>query len=208
MFNENYIWKIISKLFMNKKNKNMAIKDKQYMLFLFGDFSNDENLVNEINYQLIAIVSSKFVKFNYGEFGMVCNFRSKESFNDLKEYIDMSLNEITDQYYLLEVGKNFDVKMDKNLKKDFLNIDGEKPQSKNGSIEIGEPTEVKFKPTKKEIDIYHMMFPIMDPNFFKTNEDEIVKEPSIDDILDKITETGIESLTEREKQILENYGKK
>jgi len=183
----------------------MAIKDKRYMLFLFGDFSDDENLVNEINYQLIAIVSSKFIKFNYGEFGMVCHFRTKETFNDLKEYIDMSLNEITEQYYLVEVGTNFDVKMDRPLKKDFLNIDDEKPQNKNGSIEIGEPTEIKFKPTKKEMDIYHMMFPIMDPNFFKTNEDEIIKDPSIDDILDKITETGIESLTEREKQILDNY---
>lgn len=193
---------------MKKKTKNMAIKDKRYMLFLFGDFSDDENLVNEINYQLIAIVSSKFIKFNYGEFGMVCHFRTKETFNDLKEYIDMSLNEITEQYYLVEVGTNFDVKMDRPLKKDFLNIDDEKPQNKNGSIEIGEPTEIKFKLTKKEMDIYHMMFPIMDPNFFKTNEDEIVKDPSIDDILDKITETGIESLTEREKQILENYGKK
>jgi hypothetical protein len=208
MFKKYYICKLISKLFMKKKTKNMAIKDKRYMLFLFGDFSDDENLVNEINYQLIAIVSSKFIKFNYGEFGMVCHFRTKETFNDLKEYIDMSLNEITEQYYLVEVGTNFDVKMDRPLKKDFLNIDDEKPQNKNGSIEIGEPTEIKFKPTKKEMDIYHMMFPIMDPNFFKTNEDEIVKDPSIDDILDKITETGIESLTEREKQILENYGKK
>jgi hypothetical protein len=29
----------------------------------------------------------------------------------------------------------------------------------------------------------------------------------VDEILEKITEKGIESLTEKEKEILENYGK-
>ena len=57
------------------------------------------------------------------------------------------------------------------------------------------------------MDIFHLMFPIMDPNFFKTKE-EYIDELSVDEILEKITEKGLESLTEREKQILENYGKK
>lgn len=198
---------------MRKKVKNMTIKDKRYVLFLFGDFSNDDNLVSEINYQLIAVVSSKFIKFNYGEHGMVCHFRTKEIFSELKEYIDMSLNDITDQYYLLEVGDNFEVKMDKELKTDFLNIDGDKVQNKNGSIEIGEIEEIdeipeiKLTSSKKDMDIFHLMFPIMDPNFFKTKE-EYIDELSVDEILEKITEKGLESLTEREKQILENYGKK
>ena len=32
--------------------------------------------------------------------------------------------------------------------------------------------------------------------------------PTVDEILDKISENGIESLTEKEKEILDNYGKR
>ncbi len=32
--------------------------------------------------------------------------------------------------------------------------------------------------------------------------------PTVDEILDKISEKGIESLTKEEKQILDNYGKR
>jgi hypothetical protein len=32
--------------------------------------------------------------------------------------------------------------------------------------------------------------------------------PTVDQILEKITEKGIESLTKEEKQILDNYGKR
>ena len=180
----------------------MVPLDKRFMLFLFGDFSLTETFADEISYQLISVVTSKFLKFNYGEFGMVCHFRSGETFDNLKEYIDMVLNDITEQYFLVEVGDGFDIKMDRKLKKEFLNIDGEKTENKNGSIEVN---EISVKTNKKEMDnMFHMLFPIMDPNFFK-KEEEIQKEPSVDEILDRISEEGVESLTEREKQILDNY---
>jgi|LauGreDrversion4_2_1035121.scaffolds.fasta_scaffold02428_21 hypothetical protein len=186
-----------------KKKEKMESLDKRYMLFLFGDFSLTEAFADDISYQLISVVSSKSLKFNYGEFGMVCHFRSGETFDNLKEYTDMVLSEITEQYFLVEVGESFDIKMDRKLKKEFLNIDGEKTENKTGSIEVN---EVSVKTNKKEMDnMFHMLFPIMDPNFFKT-EEEKQKEPSVDEILDRISEEGVESLTEREKQILDNYG--
>jgi hypothetical protein len=186
-----------------KKKEKMESLDKRYMLFLFGDFSLTESFADDISYQLISVVSSKYLKFNYGEFGMVCHFRSGETFDNLKEYTDMVLSEITEQYFLVEVGESFDIKMDRKLKKEFLNIDGEKTENKTGSIEVN---EISVKTNKKEMDnMFHMLFPIMDPNFFKT-EEEKQKEPSVDEILDRISEEGVESLTEREKQILDNYG--
>jgi len=185
-----------------KKKEKMEPLDKRFMLFLFGDFSLTETFADDISYQLISVVTSKFLKFNYGEFGMVCHFRSGETFDNLKEYIDMVLNDITEQYFLVEVGDGFDIKMDRKLKKEFLNIDGEKTENKNGSIEVN---EISVKTNKKEMDnMFHMLFPIMDPNFFK-KEEETQKEPSVDEILDRISEEGVESLTEREKQILDNY---
>ena len=178
--------------------------DKKYMLFIFGDYSLSDEFVNEITHQFVGIISSKYMKFNYGEYGMVCYFRSLEAFEDLKEYFDMCLNDVTNQYFFIEVGDNVDIKMDSKLKKDFLNIDGDEVKNKNGFIEIE-----KIKHTKPKIEfdeLYNIMFPIMDENFFK--KQKIVEEPSVDQILDKITEKGINSLTKKEIEILNNYGNK
>ncbi len=62
---------------MRKKKTEMESQDKRYMLFIFGDFTEMENFIDDISYQLVTVVSSEYLKFNYGEFGMVLHFRTK-----------------------------------------------------------------------------------------------------------------------------------
>ena len=166
------------------KKEEMKSQDKRYMLFIFGDFSEMENFIDEISYQLVTIVSSEFLKFNYGEFGMVLHFRTKETFVELKDYIDMCLEGQVEQYFLMEATENVDIKMDRKLKKDFLNIDGVKKENKNKEVDVEKLNEVKEKKLPES------------------------PKPTVDQILEKITEKGIESLTKEEKQILDNYGKR
>jgi len=119
----------------------------------------------------------------------------------------MVLSEITEQYFLMEVTKNVDILMPRKLKKDFLNIDDEKTKTepKTGKINIEELKEERKKDLKNLS--FDFFIPIFDPNStFNTKKDVI--EPTVDEILDKITERGIESLTEQEKEILDNYGKR
>jgi hypothetical protein len=194
----------IKKLFMGRKKKVTEPEDKRYMLFLYGDFMESEELTQELSMQFITVTSSEYLKFTYGEYGVVLHFRSKETFNDLKEYVDMVFNDITEQYFLIEVSGNFDIKMPRKLKKDFLNIDGDlkKEEPKNGGIKIDEISEEKRKNISFEI-----YYPIMDGGLFGKETPYVIEEPTVDEILDKITEKGIESLTEKEKEILKNYGK-
>jgi hypothetical protein len=193
---------------MKRKNKeNMESQDKKYMLFIFGDFTEMENFIEDISYQLVTVVSSKFLKFNYGEFGMTLHFRTKESFEDLKEYIDMCLDDLVDQYYLIEATENVAIKMDRKLKKDFLNIDGVKVENKNKEIDIEKLSEEKRNKISGMMDfIIPLSENIFDfPMKFKVPQ---ALKPTTDEILDKISEKGIESLTTEEKQILDNHGKK
>jgi hypothetical protein len=189
--------------------KRLTKKDPAYMLFVFGDFEEHEYLATNLSSQLLTVVSSPFLKFTYGEYGVVFHFRSKEEFNDLKEYIDMAMSEITEQYFLMESTNKVDIKMPKKLKKDFLNIDGEttKTEPKNGKIDIEELKEKRNKDMKNiALDIF---LPIFDTNsVFNFKENEVEHIPTVDEILDKISEKGIESLTEKEKEILDNYGKR
>ena len=53
------------------------------------------------------------------------------------------------------------------------------------------------------------IFPLTEGEIkFPFNREEKKEKPTVDQILDKISEKGIESLTEEEKQILDNYGKR
>jgi hypothetical protein len=198
----NFVLYIKNKLMRKKQPK----QDPSYMLFIFGDFDEQENLATNLSSQLLTVVSSPFLKFTYGEYGVVFHFRSKEVFSDLKEYIDMGMSEITEQYFLMEVTKNMDIKMPKKLKKDFLNIDGEekKKETRTGEINV----ESKLKERKEELRNFTFEF-LMPTDFnqmVQKNEPDYL--PTVDEILDKISENGIESLTEKEKEILDNYGKR
>jgi len=193
-------------IFMARQRKVTKPQDKRYMLFLYGDFSDGDELTNEISMQFVPAVSSEFLKFTYGEFGVVLHFRTKETFEDLKEYVDMVFNDITEQYFLVEVSGDVDIKMPRKLKKDFLNIDGDikKEEPKTGGIKIDEVRNNRNR------DIKNMSFDIFLPMFDPTSPFNKVQEevlPTVDEILEKITETGIESLTEKEREILDNYGK-
>jgi len=191
---------------MRKKKTEMESEGKQYMLFMCGDFADNESFITDVSYQLITVVSSKFMKFNYGEFGMVINFRTKETFEDLKEYIDMCMNEIVEQYFLMEVTSNTDIKMDQKLKRDFLNIDGVKKPTKTKGVSKDDLSEEKKKRIRGMMEF---IFPLTEDMIkFPFNREEKKEKPTVDQILDKISEKGIESLTEEEKQILDNYGKR
>ena len=190
-----------------KKKENMESQDKRYMLFIFGDFTEIENFIEDISYQLVTVISSKFLKFNYGEFGMTLHFRTKETFEDLKEYVDMCLEDLVEQYFLMEATENVDIKMGRKLKKDFLNIDGVKIENKNKEIDVEKLNEEKKNKIGGMMDF---LIPLSEdminiPMMFKRPP---VLEPTVDQILEKITEKGIESLTKEEKQILDNYAKR
>jgi hypothetical protein len=192
---------------MRKKKTEMESQDKRYMLFIFGDFTEMENFINDISYQLVTVVSSEFLKFNYGEFGMVLHFRANETFSELKEYIEMCLDDVVEQYFLMEATENVDIKMDRKLKKDFLNIDGVKKENKNKEVDVEKLSEEK---QKKLGDMMEFILPLSETNFeFPIRVERPQKpKPTVDQILEKITDKGIESLTKEEKQILDNYGKR
>lgn len=206
-FIRNFVYWITDLIMERKKRKTKEKKDPQYMLFIFGDFVELEHIVGGVSTQMIPIVTSPFLKYTYGEYGIVFNFRSKETFSELKQYVDMAMSDITDQYFLLEVTKNMDIKMPRKLKKDFLNIDGSnmKEEPKNGEIKKEDSI---FRPDTIKYINFDFILPTLENPYELLKDDVEEREPTVDEILDKIKEKGIESLTKRETEILDNYGKR
>lgn len=198
--------KRIKDLFIKKKPVSMeGTTEKTYMIFIYGDYKGKEKEVEDLVLQLLPIVSSDFIKYNYGEHGVVCHFSTKESFDDLIEYIDMVFNLYINQYFVVEKTDNCFFQMPKNLKDDLLKINDEDNTTKNGKIET-RPPRVEFDMIDKE-KIFNVFVPLFNSEDFNFPPHEY-HEPTIDEILDKITEQGIESITKQERQILENYGKR
>ena len=94
------------------------------------------------------------------------------------------------------------------MKKDFLNIDNQLSNDTPIAGSISKEEKPKFNWDEKKIITFDFLLPVINQNFENITEEIVEEEPSIDDILDKISERGIDSLTKRETEILENYGKR
>ena len=69
----------------------MQEKSKPYMLFIFSGFQKESTILKDIPLQLSPISSSKYLKYNYTDSTVVCNFESNLPFEDLREFIVISL---------------------------------------------------------------------------------------------------------------------
>ena len=54
-----------------------------YILFIFSEFKKGSTILKDIPLQLSPISSSKYLKYNYTDSTVVCNFESNLPFEDL-----------------------------------------------------------------------------------------------------------------------------
>jgi hypothetical protein len=192
------------------------MEEKNYMLFIYGDFKGGEKLAYEIISTLEPVMSSPAIKYIWGDFGIVAHFKTTLSFSELSEYCATALNVWVSQYFLVEnnggvfghaednnadyllnldINENIeDVYVDENVNqvKDFTDLYKEfMNKLNNGEIQMysGEDEDEE---DEDEIDL-----------IIRRNETKDVV--TLNDILDKISEKGIESLTNTEKRKLNEY---
>ena len=187
----------------------------QYMLFIFGDFKGKEKLIELIALQLSAFTDkNSYVKYNYGDYGIVLNFQSHYNFYNLRDHVHIVLEKVAPQYFLFERPKHMYAFMPPELKLNLFDLNEE-----NVNIE---QKDVNFKDTMNIMDnfLINLTSSLSPDNIFSEDDMERMFEnimneverkeevkPTIDEILDKIKDKGIKSLTNSEKQILDEYSK-
>jgi hypothetical protein len=199
-------------------NKN----ENTYLLFIFAKFEEGSKLLREIPIQLIPISSSKYLKFNYGESNIICNFESNLPFSELREFVEIALAGIVDQWFLIEHSDNMAVHMDNSLKlnlfdlnSDNRNIDNtDKMSDKAGEEEMFKVMDYFLTQAMKDVENFEV-----NPMFMEDDDEDplITKlklkknpkytKPTLDTLLEKVKEKGIESLTKYEKQLLDEYAR-
>ena len=187
----------------------------QYMLFIFGDFKGKDKIIELIALQLSAFTDKhSYVKYNYGDYGIVLNFQSHLSFYNIRDHVHIILEKVAPQYFLFERPKHMYAYMPPELKLNLFDLNEE-------NINI-EQKDVNFKDVMNIMDnfLINITSTLSPENMLSEDDMERMFEnimnevdrqeevkPTIDDILDKIRDKGIESLTNSEKQILDEYSK-
>jgi len=186
----------------------------QYLLFIFGEFKNNDKIVELIASQIsIFTDENSYLKYNYGDYGIVMHFQSHFSFYNLRDHVHVVLEKVVPQYFLMERPKNFYAFMPPELKLNLFDL-----YEENNNIE---QTNVNFKDMMNIVDnfLINITSSLNEDIFYEENmeqmfnnimnkvENEEKYTPTIDELLDKIKDKGLSSLTDNEKQILDEYSK-
>lgn len=185
-------------------------KAKKYVLFVFGQFKTEDDIVQELIAECATIIESNYMKFIFNPNSFIAHFTSRLPFEDLKEHFDNVLSLQVEQYFLSEMTNEFAVGMNPDLMEGLFNLDEDNKEISHVSMKmiledlnsVGENGLMDFLQNLPKI-----IEKAMTEDLDSVTPRIIKKVVSLDEVLDKITEEGIESLTEEEKQILENYAR-
>jgi len=177
----------------------------EYILFVFAAHEQQEKLVKTIAEDISAVSDLSDVKFYFGPESAIYVFKSSESFNSIKDFFKVMLGIGNVVYFLTEFDKN---------KTDYYLTDEVRKH-------LFETEDFKYEMTNEEKDeIDNLLLREFNDEKFKLfcedledDDDDIskmkkkTKEPTLNDLLDKISSKGINSLTKKEKELLTKYSK-
>lgn len=164
-----------------------------YLLTVFGKCENQDDFIKTISQDIITMCDSGNVKYYYGPESALITFRSSESLESMSEYLN-SLYGDSDLVYILlpyETDK-LSFKMDSEISKHLFNS---KINNKKQSVD-------------EEFDSLVQSLLGKEAPRNTTSKCKPEKELSLDEILDKINDKGISSLSKKELTLLNNYSNK
>ena len=184
-----------------------------YLLFVFGNLTVDGSQ-DEIASALLPITKNEKVKFIYGSYHMVVNLETDLPFDELKEYIYETLKSDMFEYFLMPMSDKTSVKLPESMAEHLFDLENDTDKVHVFTQLDVEELKKRDKQTDEELDLIINYF--LSNNEFDMedddDEDDLIKkvmnktkQPSVDEILEKIVENGMDSLTLQEKQILDEY---
>ncbi len=185
-----------------------------YIFFVFGEHNDQSSFIKNIAEELSYISNSENVKYYYGETSGVFTFKSLETLNEVKEFLDIIFGDTNLIYFLLPYNDDkMSVKLPKGILEHLFDVNNSETMSgletMAQNMTLDELPEIPKNLFQSMKDKYNDG----DYDDDDDDDDELEKlkqkpiEPSVDDILDKISDKGIKSLTEQEKKILDKYSK-
>jgi len=181
---------------------------KKYLLFVVCDFS-DESKSEYITDIISEVTSSTFCNSKLSNESIIINFGYSEDFNILSKYVKNTISNFVDYYILTEYNDNMSLMFPNDESERFLLLD-ENYDEKNIDLLLEE--YILDELTIKGVDLLKE-YMLSEQTEEDDQDDDILikksikKEYNLDDILDKINEKGVSSLTKEENEYLKNLSK-
>ena len=169
---------------------------KKYLLTVFGNF--EEEQCEEIAHCLEPLVDSTHLKFQYRSGVIIFHFESEILMEDIHEFVELTSYDMYDSFILTEYNDNVSVFMTDDMKQHLFDLETET----EGAITFDlapENQEWTFDDEDGEDDIMTDLMKQVKKN---------LQLPTLDQLLDKVVEHGVDSLTPYEKATLDNYSQK
>lgn len=169
-----------------------------YLLTVFGEFETKEMCQN-VALSITPIVDSPNLKFQHAKGVLLFHFSSEIPKEEIYEYVKGVLYGVTESFILTTITDDVSVSMPKDIYNHLFDLD-----SANGEIDMKlDMTRIKNNldfMEQEEDDLVALLLEEM-------RENNVIKKPSLDQILDKVLTNGMESLSSFEKDTLETYSK-
>ena len=170
----------------------------KYLLTVFGEFETKEMCQN-VALSITPIVDSPNLKFQHSKGVLLFHFSSEIPKEEIYEYVKGVLYGVTESFILTTITDDVSVSMPEDIYNHLFDL-----ESANGKIDMKlDMTRIKNNldfMEQEEDDLVALLLEEM-------RENNVIKKPSLDQILDKVLTNGMESLSPFEKDTLETYSK-
>jgi hypothetical protein len=170
----------------------------KYLLTVFGEFETKEMCQN-VALSITPIVDSPNLKFQHSKGVLLFHFSSEIPKEEIYEYVKGVLYGVTESFILTTITDDVSVSMPEDIYNHLFDL-----ESANGKIDMKlDMTRIKNNldfMEQEEDDLVALLLEEM-------RENNAIKKPSLDQILDKVLTNGMESLSPFEKDTLETYSK-
>ena len=184
----------------------------KYILFVFAKNDNPKEFTEQIAEELCVISDTPNLNFYFGPESSVFTISTLDSYEDVKDYVDMVLGVGEIMYVLLpytsdKLSYGLPEKISKHLFNDGISdfMSEKSLGSEPNEFEVRKMIQEKIRDTFN-LNIENFDFEYDEDEW--TDIDEIKNKqrtPSLDDLLEKIKEKGLNSLTEKELSQLNKY---
>lgn len=169
---------------------------RNYILTVIGKFESEKEC-QELAISLTPIVDSPNLKFQHTKGILIFHFATEVSKEEIFDYVGGILYGVTEAYILTELNDKVTFSMPKDIKDHLLDL-----ENTTDNIEMfidmrAEKNNLRINEDEED-----------DDDFVALLLDEVkrkVKKPTLDQLLEKISKNGIDSLTQFEKETLEYY---
>jgi len=175
---------------------------KKFLLVVFGDYLQDSESVDYLKnfaISLTPLVDSPQIKFQFTKGASIFHFGTEVPMEEINYYIKSCIENdgVSMSFILTEMNDKVSVSLPQVTYEHLMDLESDK----FSEIRLGQNTNTEYI-TEEDED--YMQYENLASLLELIKND---KRPSLDSILDKIKDKGIESLTNYEKDILSEYSK-